>query len=110
MLLLVAVCTGKEGDTMPGLLENCERYFGSSDLYTVLGVRRTAGEAEVRRGYHKTSLKVHPDRVSEGEKDEATLKFQVRAEPSSRGDTPLIYLSVITEGCVLLEGTWCVCI
>lgn len=77
VLLLVAVCTGKEGDTMPGLLENCERYFGSSDLYTVLGVRRTAGEAEVRRGYHKTSLKVHPDRVSEGEKDEATLKFQI---------------------------------
>lgn len=62
---------------MPGLLENCERYFGSSDLYNVLGVRRTAGEAEVRRGYHKTSLKVHPDRVSEGEKDEATLKFQI---------------------------------
>ncbi|CAI9593840.1 unnamed protein product [Staurois parvus] len=62
---------------MPGLLENCERYFGSSDLYTVLGVRRTAGEAEIRRGYHKTSLKVHPDRVSEEEKDEATLKFQI---------------------------------
>ncbi|XP_040218219.1 dnaJ homolog subfamily C member 9 [Rana temporaria] len=62
---------------MPGFLENCERYFGSSDLYTVLGVRRTAGEAEVRRGYRKTSLKVHPDRVSEEEKDEATLKFQI---------------------------------
>ncbi|KAM5141267.1 dnaJ homolog subfamily C member 9 [Mantella aurantiaca] len=62
---------------MVGLLENCERYFGSSDLYTVLGVRKTAGEAEIRRGYHKTSLKVHPDRVSEDEKEEATLKFQI---------------------------------
>ncbi|XP_072280226.1 dnaJ homolog subfamily C member 9 [Pyxicephalus adspersus] len=62
---------------MPALLEDCERYFGSSDLYTVLGVRKTAGEAEIRRGYHKTSLKVHPDRVSEEEKERATLKFQI---------------------------------
>ncbi|XP_040292480.1 dnaJ homolog subfamily C member 9 [Bufo bufo] len=62
---------------MPKLLESCERHFGSSDLYTVLGVRKTAGEAEVRRGYHKTSLKVHPDRVAEEDKEEATLKFQV---------------------------------
>lgn len=62
---------------MPSLLESCERHFGSADLYTVLGVRRTAGEAEIRRGYHKTSLKVHPDRVTEEEKEEATAKFQV---------------------------------
>ncbi|XP_069836611.1 dnaJ homolog subfamily C member 9 [Dendropsophus ebraccatus] len=62
---------------MPGLLESCEQHFNTSDLYTVLGVRRTAGEAEIRRGYHKTSLKVHPDRVTEQEKEEATVKFQV---------------------------------
>ncbi|XP_075072664.1 dnaJ homolog subfamily C member 9 [Mixophyes fleayi] len=61
---------------MPALLESCERHFGSTDLYTVLGVRKAAGEAEIRRGYHKTSLKVHPDRVPEQEKEEATLKFQ----------------------------------
>ncbi|XP_077115217.1 dnaJ homolog subfamily C member 9 [Ranitomeya variabilis] len=62
---------------MPGLLEDCERHLGSSDLYTVLGVRKTAGEAEIRRGYLKTSLKVHPDRVTEEEKAQATVKFQV---------------------------------
>ncbi|XP_075697643.1 dnaJ homolog subfamily C member 9 [Rhinoderma darwinii] len=62
---------------MPDLLESCERHFGSSDLYIVLGVRKTAGEAEIRRGYHKTSLKVHPDRVVEEDKQEATVKFQV---------------------------------
>ncbi|XP_056386403.1 dnaJ homolog subfamily C member 9 [Hyla sarda] len=62
---------------MPGLLDSCERHFSTSDLYNVLGVRRTAGEAEIRRGYHKTSLKVHPDRVTEEEKEEATVKFQV---------------------------------
>ncbi|XP_069609445.1 dnaJ homolog subfamily C member 9 [Ranitomeya imitator] len=62
---------------MPGLLDDCERHFGSSDLYTVLGVRNAAGEAEIRRGYLKTSLKVHPDRVTEEEKAQATVKFQV---------------------------------
>ncbi|XP_018426909.1 PREDICTED: dnaJ homolog subfamily C member 9 [Nanorana parkeri] len=62
---------------MPTLLQNCKRYFGSLDLYTVLGVRRTAGEAEIRRGYHKISLQVHPDRVSDEEKEEANLKFQI---------------------------------
>ena len=30
----------------------------------------------MKRGYHKLSLKVHPDRVSAEEKDEATKKFQ----------------------------------
>lgn len=67
----------RQSGAMPGLLDDCKRYLGSCELYTVLGVRSTAGEAEIRRGYHKTSLKVHPDRVSEGEKVEATLKFQV---------------------------------
>ncbi|KAM9326858.1 dnaJ homolog subfamily C member 9 [Gastrophryne carolinensis] len=62
---------------MSGLLENCKSHFGSSDLYSVLGVRRTAGESEIRRGYHKTSLRVHPDRAPEEEKEAATLKFQI---------------------------------
>ncbi|XP_069120383.1 dnaJ homolog subfamily C member 9-like isoform X2 [Argopecten irradians] len=31
---------------------------------------------EVKRGYHRLSLKVHPDRVEEEEKKEATQKFQ----------------------------------
>ncbi|XP_075466930.1 dnaJ homolog subfamily C member 9 [Ascaphus truei] len=62
---------------MPGLLESCELYFGSSDLYQVLGVRReAASEGEIRRGYHRVSLRVHPDRVTEEEKEEATQKFQ----------------------------------
>ncbi|KAM4703408.1 dnaJ homolog subfamily C member 9 [Rhinophrynus dorsalis] len=62
---------------MPGLLENCERHFGTSDLYRTLGVRKEAAEGEIRRGYHRVSLRVHPDRVPEEEKDVATLKFQI---------------------------------
>lgn len=61
-----------------GLLELCEEVFGTADLYRVLGVRREASDGEVRRGYHKVSLQVHPDRVGEGDKEDATRRFQVR--------------------------------
>lgn len=30
----------------------------------------------MKKGYHKVSLRVHPDRVSPKEKEEATKKFQ----------------------------------
>lgn len=61
-----------------GLLELCEEVFGTADLYRVLGVRREASDDEVRRGYHKVSLRVHPDRVGEDDKEDATRRFQVR--------------------------------
>ncbi|ELV10074.1 DnaJ like protein subfamily C member 9 [Tupaia chinensis] len=60
-----------------GLLELCEEVFGTADLYRVLGVRREASEGEVRRGYHKVSLLVHPDRAGEGDKEDATRRFQI---------------------------------
>ncbi|XP_040832024.1 dnaJ homolog subfamily C member 9 [Ochotona curzoniae] len=59
------------------LLELCEQVFGTADLYQVLGVRREASDGEVRRGYHKVSLQVHPDRVGEGDKEDATRRFQI---------------------------------
>uniref|UniRef100_A0A8C5QCG7 DnaJ homolog subfamily C member 9 n=1 Tax=Leptobrachium leishanense TaxID=445787 RepID=A0A8C5QCG7_9ANUR len=62
---------------MPGLLESCQDLFGSSDLYKVLRIRTEAKEGEIRRGYHKVSLLVHPDRVPDEEKEQATLKFQI---------------------------------
>uniref|UniRef100_G1MEV8 DnaJ homolog subfamily C member 9 n=2 Tax=Ailuropoda melanoleuca TaxID=9646 RepID=G1MEV8_AILME len=60
-----------------GLLELCEEVFGTADLYRVLGVRREASDDEVRRGYHKVSLRVHPDRVGEDDKEDATRRFQI---------------------------------
>ncbi|KAK2529808.1 Dnajc9 [Columba livia] len=60
-----------------GLLEQCEAAFGSADLYRVLGVRREASAQEVRRGYHRTSLRVHPDRAEPDAKEEATRRFQI---------------------------------
>ncbi|XP_069687583.1 dnaJ homolog subfamily C member 9 [Periplaneta americana] len=62
---------------MPGLLDLCEKYFGSRDLYEVLKINNSANEKQVRKAYHKLSLLVHPDRVEEHEKVEATEKFKV---------------------------------
>jgi len=64
---------------MPSFLDKCEEYFESRDFYTILGLKRTASEKEIKKAYHKLSLLVHPDRVSEDEKTLATEKFKVLA-------------------------------
>jgi len=38
---------------------------------------------EVKRGYRKTSLHVHPDRVEESDKETATKKFQAVSQAYS---------------------------
>lgn len=58
-----------------GLLMRCEELFKTSNLYEVLGVTKEASDSEVRRGYYKLSLQVHPDRAQGDEL--ATEKFQV---------------------------------
>uniref|UniRef100_A0A3B4UWJ1 DnaJ homolog subfamily C member 9 n=1 Tax=Seriola dumerili TaxID=41447 RepID=A0A3B4UWJ1_SERDU len=58
-----------------GFLEKCQELFKTSNLYEVLGIKKEATEAEIRRSYYKVSLKVHPDRAPEDPL--ATEKFQV---------------------------------
>lgn len=58
-----------------GLLEQCAELFNTSNLYEVLCVAREASNAELRRGYYKLSLQVHPDRAPGDQ--QATEKFQV---------------------------------
>ncbi|CAH0725181.1 unnamed protein product, partial [Brenthis ino] len=60
-----------------GLLELCEKYFNTNNLYEVLEISEQASEKEVKKAYHKLSLKVHPDRVKDDEKLHATEKFKV---------------------------------
>ncbi|XP_039223467.1 dnaJ homolog subfamily C member 9 isoform X2 [Crotalus tigris] len=60
-----------------GLLELCREAFGAGDLYQVLGVRREASANELRRGYHRVSLRVHPDRADPADKERATRHFQI---------------------------------
>ncbi|EDV27778.1 uncharacterized protein TRIADDRAFT_21399 [Trichoplax adhaerens] len=59
------------------LLDDCQEHFASRDLYQIIGVDKSASSSEVKRAYYKLSLKVHPDRVDEGERESSTKKFQV---------------------------------
>lgn len=62
---------------MSNLLDLCETYFGCRDFYEVLNIPKTATEKDVRKAYHKLSLQVHPDRVEEIQKLDATEKFKI---------------------------------
>ncbi|XP_071561985.1 J domain-containing protein CG6693 isoform X2 [Temnothorax nylanderi] len=62
---------------MASLLDLCEQYFGARNFYDVLKIPKTANDKQVKKAYHKLSLLVHPDRVEEDIKAEATEKFKV---------------------------------
>ncbi|KAF6198840.1 hypothetical protein GE061_006863 [Apolygus lucorum] len=62
---------------MPGFLEACKKYFGSENLYEVLSIEKTATTEDIKKAYRKLSLVVHPDRVGDDEKEEATEKFKI---------------------------------
>ncbi|XP_034943612.1 dnaJ homolog subfamily C member 9 [Chelonus insularis] len=59
------------------LVKSCEKYFGTRNFYEVLKISKNADEKQVKKAYHKLSLLVHPDRVDEKTKEEATEKFKV---------------------------------
>ncbi|XP_011505424.1 PREDICTED: dnaJ homolog subfamily C member 9 [Ceratosolen solmsi marchali] len=59
------------------LLDLCKKYFNTRDFYEVLKISKNANEKQVKKAYHKMSLLVHPDRVEEKIKIEATEKFKV---------------------------------
>jgi len=62
---------------MPSTLDLCEKYYGTRDIYALMGITKDALEKDVKKAYYKLSLQVHPDRVAEAEKDVATEKFKV---------------------------------
>ncbi|XP_076242254.1 dnaJ homolog subfamily C member 9-like [Calliopsis andreniformis] len=62
---------------MASLLDLCDQYFGARDFYEVLKIPKTANDKQVKKAYHQLSLLVHPDRVEEEIKTEATEKFKV---------------------------------
>lgn len=61
---------------MPGLIETLEELFQTKDLYEVLQISKDADESKIKKGYHKTSLKVHPDRAKPEDREISTKKFQ----------------------------------
>ncbi|GAB0092815.1 J domain-containing protein [Sergentomyia squamirostris] len=65
---------------MPSTLDLCEQYYGTRDVYKLLEINKDTPEKDVKKAYYKLSLKVHPDRVPDDEKAEATEKFKVLAK------------------------------
>ncbi|XP_002130351.2 dnaJ homolog subfamily C member 9 [Ciona intestinalis] len=65
-----------------GLLDDCELHYGTRDLYELLKVSKTCSEQAIKRAYRKLSLKVHPDRAADDEKETATIKFQILSKIS----------------------------
>lgn len=62
---------------MPSFLDSCENYYGTKDLYKLLQLEKDASQEEVKKAYRRLSLLVHPDRVSEEDKENATEKFKI---------------------------------
>ncbi len=48
----------------------------TQDFYAVLGVERTADEAEIKKAYRKLAMRYHPDKVGAEEKVAAEAKFK----------------------------------
>lgn len=101
------------------LAQQCEAVFGTRDLYGVLGVQRGAAAQEIRRGYHRASLRLHPDRVPAEQKEEATRRFQVRGDggregrqreegetEGGRGGLPIPTLAALPSASVVSDRGW----
>jgi molecular chaperone DnaJ len=59
------------------------------DLYDILGVKRDAGEAEIRRAYRRLARRYHPginpgDREAEARFEQVTLAFETLTDPARR--------------------------
>ncbi|KAF2867722.1 hypothetical protein BDV95DRAFT_581616 [Massariosphaeria phaeospora] len=46
------------------------------DLYEILSVTAGSSKTEIKKAYHKAALAHHPDKVAEGERSEAEVRFK----------------------------------
>ena len=59
-----------------------KEYKKNRDFYKVLGVERNATQPEIKKAFRKMSLKYHPDKVTDEDKDAAAKKWQEVVEAS----------------------------
>ncbi|CAD7078463.1 unnamed protein product [Hermetia illucens] len=64
---------------MPLTLDLCEKFFGTRDIYALFELKKDSSEDDMKKAYYKLSLKVHPDRVPDAQKEEAAERFKVVA-------------------------------
>ena len=69
---------------------NCVLVFGGRDFYKILGVKKGASEAELKKAYRKLSLKYHPDKNPEDAEGaqkqfiEITNAYEILSDPEKR--------------------------
>ncbi|XP_050522852.1 dnaJ homolog subfamily C member 9 [Daktulosphaira vitifoliae] len=85
---------------MVAFLELCRKYFDTDNLYDVLKTNKNATDKEVRKAYYVLSMKLHPDKVPENEKFEATEKFKVISQIHALLADPEKRKLYDTTGCV----------
>ncbi len=69
-------------------MEDFDELEGLDDLYALLGVTRAASKAEIRKAFHKLSLRLHPDR-NKSEHADGQFKLinkahQILSDPTTR--------------------------
>ena len=73
------------GGGMPGGMRGQKREVDNSKFYDLLGVPKTASDAEIKKAYRKKALKEHPDKGGDPDKfKEVTAAYEILSDREKR--------------------------
>ena len=76
---------GMHGGGMPGGMRGQKREVDNSKFYDLLGVPKTASDAEIKKAYRKKALKEHPDKGGDPDKfKEVTAAYEILSDREKR--------------------------